>query len=116
MTKAYPSQFAKENNVNIAIVLIYVDDLIIMGDDLKEVTWIYETLLIRFEMKGLGELKHFLSLEIDHCDKGVFLYQYCHNPIFTSGFSRTSARKTRQPGLSRFDSRGVWLHLRTLKT
>ena len=76
MTPAYSSQFAKENNVNIAIVLIYVDDLVIMGDDLKEVTWIYEILLIRFEMRGLGELKHFLSLEIDHWDKGVFLYQH----------------------------------------
>ena len=76
MTPADSSLFVKENDGKITIVLIYVDDLIITKDDLEEVKWIRETLSVRYEMKELGELKHFLDLEIDHCDKGVFLYQH----------------------------------------
>jgi hypothetical protein len=75
VTPTDSSLFVKENDGKITTVLIYVDDLIITRDDLEEVKWICETLSVRFEME-LGELKHCLDLEIDHCDKGVFLYQH----------------------------------------
>lgn len=35
-----------DNGVKITIVLIYVQDLIITGDDLEEVTWIRATLSV----------------------------------------------------------------------
>ena len=40
------SLFLKDNGVKITIVLIYVQDLIITGDDLEEVTWIRATLSV----------------------------------------------------------------------
>lgn len=62
----------------ITVVLIYVDDLIVTRDDKSEVTLIRESLLVRFEMKELGELNHFIGLEVDRCDKGIVPKEVCY--------------------------------------
>ncbi|XP_057488562.1 secreted RxLR effector protein 161-like [Actinidia eriantha] len=54
---------------------MYVDDLIITGDDEDEIQRTRENLLVRFQMKKLGELKHFLGLEVDRSNEGLFLFQ-----------------------------------------
>ncbi|XP_058071232.1 uncharacterized mitochondrial protein AtMg00810-like [Magnolia sinica] len=59
----------------LAIVLVYVDDLIITGDNDSEIERTRENLFVRFQMKELGELKHFIGLEIDQSNKGRFLCQ-----------------------------------------
>ena len=56
-------------------MLVYVDDLIITGDDEREIYQTRENLSVRFQMKEIGELKHFLSLEVDRIDEGLFLFQ-----------------------------------------
>ncbi|KAL6311805.1 hypothetical protein AAG906_020916 [Vitis piasezkii] len=56
------SLFVKANGGKLAIVLVYVD-LIITGDDVEEICRTKENLSVRFEMKELGQLKHFLGLE-----------------------------------------------------
>ena len=75
MAHAYSSLFIKVHKVKMAIVLVYVDDLIITGDDEAEVYQTKENLTVRFLMKELGELKHFLELEVDHTKEGLFLCQ-----------------------------------------
>ena len=67
------SLLVKANEGKIAIVLVYVDDLIITGDDETEILRTKENLSIRFHMKELGQLKHFLGLEIDLTQAGIFL-------------------------------------------
>ncbi|KAE8655957.1 Pathoproteinsis-related protein 5 [Hibiscus syriacus] len=57
------SLFVKANEGKLAIVLVYVDDLIITGDDEAEILQMKENLSVRFQMKELGQLKHFLGLE-----------------------------------------------------
>ncbi|KAE8685700.1 putative disease resistance protein [Hibiscus syriacus] len=47
----------------LAIVLVYVDDLIITGDDEAKILQKKENLSVRFQMKELGQLKHFLGIE-----------------------------------------------------
>ena len=69
------SLFVKNKNEKLAIVLVYVDDLIITGDDEKEISQTKVNLSVRFLMKDLGELKHFLGLEVEHTEDGLFLYQ-----------------------------------------
>ena len=54
-------------------LIIYVDDLFITGDDEAKILRKKENLLVRFQMKELGQLKHFLGLEIDHTQAGIFL-------------------------------------------
>ncbi|RVX10690.1 Retrovirus-related Pol polyprotein from transposon RE2 [Vitis vinifera] len=71
----YSSLFVKANGGKLAIVLVYVDDLIITGDDVEEICRTKENLSVHFEMKELGQLKHFLGLEVDRTHEGIFLYQ-----------------------------------------
>ncbi|KAH9726925.1 hypothetical protein KPL70_008466 [Citrus sinensis] len=75
VTSADSSLFAKANGERIAIVLVYVDDLIISGDDVEEIFRTKENLSVRFQMKELGQLKHFLGLEVDQTKEGIFLCQ-----------------------------------------
>ncbi|CAL8997356.1 unnamed protein product [Prunus brigantina] len=63
VTHADSSLFVKANGGKLAIVLVYVDDLIITGDDEEEIHRTKENLSVRFQMKELGQLKHFLGLE-----------------------------------------------------
>ncbi|RVW95735.1 Retrovirus-related Pol polyprotein from transposon TNT 1-94 [Vitis vinifera] len=75
VTPADSSLFVKANGGKLAIVLVYVDDLIITGDDVEEIFRTKENLSVRFEMKELGQLKHFLGLEVDRTNEGIFLCQ-----------------------------------------
>ena len=52
-----------------------MDDLIITGEDVREICRTRENLSVRFQMKELGELKHFLGLEVDRTNEGLFLCQ-----------------------------------------
>ena len=54
---------AKEGRL--AIVLVYVDVLIITGDYCEEIQRTRENLSVRFQMKELRELKYFLGLEVE---------------------------------------------------
>jgi len=65
----------KSNDGRIAIVLIYVDALIITGNYSEEIQRTRENLSVRFQMKELGELKHFLGLEVERTKEGLFLGQ-----------------------------------------
>ena len=65
--------FVKLLGSKLAVVLVYVDDLIITGDDEDEIRRIRENLVVRFQMKELGELKHSLGLEVDQVKDGLFL-------------------------------------------
>jgi len=56
-------------------MLVYVDDLIITGDCEEEILLIKQNLSVRFQMKELGQLKHFLGLEINYTHEGLVLHQ-----------------------------------------
>ncbi|KAK3010923.1 hypothetical protein RJ639_011029 [Escallonia herrerae] len=71
----YSSLFVKINGQKLAIVLVYVDDLIITGDCEEEILQTKKNFSVRFQMKELGQLKHFLGLEIDRTQKRIFLHQ-----------------------------------------
>jgi len=66
------SLFMKSKDGRLAIVLVYVDDLIITGDYSEEIQMTRENLSVRFQMKELGELKHFLGLEVERTKEGYF--------------------------------------------
>lgn len=56
------------------MLLLYVDDMIIMGDDDAEITSLQDALSRGFEMKSLGEASCFLGLEAKKSD-GYFVSQ-----------------------------------------
>ncbi|KAK2973118.1 hypothetical protein RJ640_027090 [Escallonia rubra] len=57
----------------IAILLFYVDDIILIGDDITEMERLKQCLASEFEIKDLGSLKFFLEMEIARLKKGIVL-------------------------------------------
>ena len=79
------SLFMKTKDGRLAIVLVYVDDLIIIGDYSEEIQRTRENLSVRFQMKELVELKHFHGLEVERTKKGYFLVNRNMPRIFYIG-------------------------------
>ncbi|XP_068331450.1 uncharacterized mitochondrial protein AtMg00810-like [Pyrus communis] len=57
------------------IVLIYVDDLIVTGDNIEEVHSLKLAFRSKFAIKDLGTLKYFLSIKLATSSKCLFLNQ-----------------------------------------
>ena len=57
------------------LLLLYVDDMIITGDDLSGIQELKDFLSQQFEMKDLGHLSYFLDLEITHSTDGLYITQ-----------------------------------------
>ncbi|CAN6542484.1 unnamed protein product [Malus baccata var. baccata] len=57
------------------VVLIYVDNLIITGDNISEIKMLKQSLHQKFAIKDLGPLKYFLRIEVATSSKALFLNQ-----------------------------------------
>uniref|UniRef100_A0A2N9FXX4 Integrase catalytic domain-containing protein n=1 Tax=Fagus sylvatica TaxID=28930 RepID=A0A2N9FXX4_FAGSY len=55
--------FLKHRQSKVTALIVYVDDMIITGDDAEEISRLQEQLSTEFEMKNLGGLKYFLGIE-----------------------------------------------------
>lgn len=67
--------FIRQTNHGIVLRLLYVDDMIITGNDISDISELQYFLSHRFEMKDLGHLSYFLGLEVSHNSKGYYLFQ-----------------------------------------
>ena len=65
--------FLKHNEEQITALIVYVDDMIVTGNDPEERKTLEERLAREFEMKDLGELKYFLGIEVSRSKKGIFV-------------------------------------------
>jgi len=65
-----------KRNEKLTILLLYVDDLLIIGDDQEDILKLKQNLQQEFEMTDLGEACDYLGVEIHRqgCD-GIFLNQ-----------------------------------------
>jgi hypothetical protein len=59
----------------ITILAMYVDDIIITGDEVVEIRHLKDNLSKQFEVKDLGQLRYFLDLDIARSPKGILLSQ-----------------------------------------
>ena len=57
------------------LLLLYVNDMIITGDDLSGIQYLKDFLSQQFEMKDLGHLSYFLGLEITYSITGLYITQ-----------------------------------------
>ncbi|KAL1204565.1 Retrovirus-related Pol polyprotein from transposon RE2 [Cardamine amara subsp. amara] len=67
--------FTSQSAQGIIVVLVYVDDLIISGNDQAGIQETKFFLKSVFDIKDLGELKYFLGIEICRSPGGLFLSQ-----------------------------------------
>jgi len=69
-----PCAFIKKSNSGFAIIVVYVDDLNLVGSP-AELTKTADYLKKEFEMKDLGKTKFCLGLQIEHLSNGILVHQ-----------------------------------------
>jgi len=69
------SLFIRNTENAFTTLLIYVDDILIAGNNMKEIQAIKSSLNAAFAIKDLGQLKFFLGLEIARTKKGIHVCQ-----------------------------------------
>ncbi|KAK9065501.1 hypothetical protein SSX86_014902 [Deinandra increscens subsp. villosa] len=73
------SLFVKSEKGSICVLLVYVDDIILTGNNLSALEEVKRCLMSKFKIKDLGDLKYFLGIEVLKSDQGLVLCQrkYC---------------------------------------
>ncbi|XP_019089187.1 PREDICTED: uncharacterized protein LOC109127988 [Camelina sativa] len=87
----YPSQ---RGNI---VILIYVDDIIISGNDKVGIQDTKQYLRSIFDIKDLGELKYFLGIEVCRSEEGVFLSQRKYTLDLLKDVGKLGARPVETP-------------------
>eukprot|EP00261_Vitis_vinifera_P038360 XP_019079603.1 PREDICTED: uncharacterized protein LOC109123660 [Vitis vinifera] len=59
----------------VVILIVYVDDIVLTGDDCNELEKLKGKLAKEFEIKDLGALKYFLGMEFARSKEGIFVNQ-----------------------------------------
>ncbi|XP_019438967.1 PREDICTED: uncharacterized protein LOC109344667 [Lupinus angustifolius] len=72
------SLFTKNANQCFTALLIYVDDLVLSGNDIHDIMMVKKHLDKLFKIKDLGNLKYFLGLEVARSKSGIILCQRKH--------------------------------------
>uniref|UniRef100_A0A1S4BN74 Uncharacterized mitochondrial protein AtMg00810-like n=1 Tax=Nicotiana tabacum TaxID=4097 RepID=A0A1S4BN74_TOBAC len=68
-------QASRGSGDSLVIIVVYVDDIVLTGTDLYEITALKYFLHDRFKIKDLGLLNYFLGIEMLYTPFGVFLHQ-----------------------------------------
>uniref|UniRef100_A0A2N9H6I0 Integrase catalytic domain-containing protein n=1 Tax=Fagus sylvatica TaxID=28930 RepID=A0A2N9H6I0_FAGSY len=79
-SQADHSLFTLVSTTSITIVLVYVDDILVAGNDLSQIETFKHALSTNFKTKDLGPLKYFLGLEVARSPKVNILSQFMHAP------------------------------------
>ena len=79
----------KKQHGKITALIVFVDDMVVTGNDPDERKALQSYISIEFEMKDLGHLKYFLRIEVSRSGKGIFLSQrkYALNLLQEIGMS-----------------------------
>ena len=57
------------------MLIVYVDDIILIGDDQRKMDQLKASLATKFEIKDLGPLKYFLGMEVAWSKKRIEVSQ-----------------------------------------
>ena len=67
--------FLKHQKGKVTALIIYVDDMVVTGNDLEDIKKLQSALSAEFEMKDLGSLKYFLGIEVARGKDCIMLSQ-----------------------------------------
>ncbi|XP_021991814.1 uncharacterized mitochondrial protein AtMg00810-like [Helianthus annuus] len=88
-SKCDHSMFIKSNNSVFIVLLVYVDDIVLTGNNPDEINNIRNLLKKEFQIKDLGLLKYFLGIEVIKNNDDIYLTQrkYCMDLLNEYGMS-----------------------------
>ncbi|GAB2282554.1 hypothetical protein Dimus_039553 [Dionaea muscipula] len=69
------SIFYKHSSTGCIFLVVYMDDIVIIGSDSTGIMTLKVFLQRQFQTKDLGQLKYFLGIEVARCKRGIFLSQ-----------------------------------------
>lgn len=80
----------------ILYLLVYVDDIILMGNNSFHITKFISKIHAKFAVKDLGKLNYFLGLEVSYTDNGLFLNQakYAYDILQRAGLLESKPAST----------------------
>lgn len=90
------SLFIKTEGASFTALLVYVDDIVLAGNNFDEIKYVKAFLDQQFKIKDLGPLRYFLGLEISRSKSGLLLNQrkYTLEILSDSGFLGTKSAST----------------------
>ena len=93
------SLYIKKAGERITIVGVYVDDIIVTGNDLPEIESLKAHLHNTFSIKDLGILHYFLGIEVGYVKEGILMNQkkFTHELISESGIDVSKTALTPLP-------------------
>lgn len=91
-----PALFTHTSEHGRTLLLLYVDDMLITGDDLEYITFVKQRLSEQFMMSDLGPLSYFLGIEVTSAADDYYLSQhrYIEDLISRSGLIDTRVAAT----------------------
>ena len=81
--------FLKKQYGKIIVLIVYVDDMVVTGNDPEERKALQNYLSREFEVKDLSHLKYFLGIEVSRSSTRIFPYQrkYALDLLHETGMS-----------------------------
>ena len=99
LQKSKPDHFVFYRNTQVGIILlvVYVDDIVITGNDMASISSLKSFLHSLFHTKDLGMLKYFLGVEVIRSKHGIFLSQKKYVLDLLSETGKLAAKSCHSP-------------------
>ena len=92
-----PALFVHTSSRGRTLLLLYVDDMIITGDDSEYIAFVKACLSEQFLMSDLGPLRYFLGIEVSSTPQGFYLSQEKYIQDLLDRASLTNHRTVKTP-------------------
>ncbi|KAJ4762199.1 Gag/pol [Rhynchospora pubera] len=92
-----PSLFIYNRNNHRLMVLVYVDDILVTGDDSHQISACIADLKAQFAIKDLGQIHYFLGLEAKFSSQGLHLTQSKYIVVLLSRVNMANCKPVLTP-------------------
>ena len=90
--------FVEHSNFGgVTALLVYAEDIIMIGNNEKKRQTLRQCLTKEFEIKELGRLKYFLGIKVAHSKQGIFISQQKYVTDFLKETRKLACRPTSTP-------------------
>ncbi|MED6131213.1 hypothetical protein PIB30_117115 [Stylosanthes scabra] len=90
------NMFTKQSSTGFTVLLVYIDDLVLAGNNLAEINHVKRHLHDLYKIKDLGELKYFLGMEVSRSKRAIAICQrkYCLDLLKDYGMDNAKPAST----------------------